>query len=58
MLFWSMFTLVCSRLEAFRAFRATRRELSQLSDRDLADFGISRASIDNVARGINPVSRW
>lgn len=30
--------------------RATRRELSEMTDRDLADIGISRWQIDEVAR--------
>lgn len=32
------------------ATEATRRELSALSDRDLADIGVARADIDRVAR--------
>jgi uncharacterized protein YjiS (DUF1127 family) len=33
-----------------RAFVETRRELSWLSDRELADLGIMRCDIDRVAR--------
>jgi uncharacterized protein YjiS (DUF1127 family) len=31
------------------AYNQTRRELGRLSDRELTDIGLSRASIDNVA---------
>ncbi|MEK0162541.1 DUF1127 domain-containing protein [Phaeobacter sp. JH20_36] len=31
--------------------RATRQTLGQLSDRELADIGLSRADIDRVAEG-------
>ncbi len=33
-----------------RAFRTTRDELSAMSDRDLADLGLSRFQIEDVAR--------
>lgn len=33
-----------------RLYAATVRELQQLSDRELADLGIHRASIDGIAR--------
>ncbi len=32
------------------SYQATRRELALLSDRELADIGVSRGSIDEVAR--------
>ena len=32
--------------------RATRIELSRLSDRELDDIGLSRADIDRIARGL------
>lgn len=33
-----------------QAYRATRAELSALTDRELNDIGISRAAIDDIAR--------
>lgn len=41
---------ISERLNAWRRYRASVRELSQLSDRELADLGILRADIDLVAR--------
>ncbi|MCP1170667.1 DUF1127 domain-containing protein [Limimaricola litoreus] len=32
-----------------RAYRVTRRELSALNDRELADLGINRAMIEEIA---------
>lgn len=32
--------------------RQTRRELSRLSDRELADIGLARGDIERVARGL------
>lgn len=37
---------------AWKAAEATRKELSQLSDHELADIGLCRGDIDNVARGV------
>jgi uncharacterized protein YjiS (DUF1127 family) len=37
-------------LQAWRDYGTTVRELSGLSDRELADLGISRSDIDWVAR--------
>lgn len=37
------------RLERYRAYRATRRELMQLSNRELDDIGISRWQIPGIA---------
>lgn len=34
----------------YRLYNATARELSQLSDRDLKDIGISRCDIQSIAR--------
>ena len=39
-----------SRFNNWRRYRAAVRELSQLSDRELADLGLSRYDIDVVAR--------
>lgn len=41
---------VRARLEAWRVFRRTRRELDSLSDRELSDLGLSRADLPAVAR--------
>lgn len=35
----------------YRVYLQTRNELEALSDRELADLGIARLSIDEVARG-------
>jgi uncharacterized protein YjiS (DUF1127 family) len=35
---------------AWRKYRETFKELSQLSNRDLADVGISRSDIPSIAR--------
>lgn len=43
-------TLV-SRVSEWRDMRATRRALSRLSDRELADIGLTRSDIDWVAQG-------
>jgi uncharacterized protein YjiS (DUF1127 family) len=43
-------TLVLAKLRNWKRYRDTVRELSRLSDRDLADLGISRFDIDSVAR--------
>lgn len=37
-------------LENYRAYRAVRDELDTLTDRDLADIGLSRLTIRDVAR--------
>ncbi len=41
---------ISERLNAWRRYRASVRELSQLSDRELADLGINRGDIEIVAR--------
>jgi uncharacterized protein YjiS (DUF1127 family) len=38
-------------LKTWNDERITRRELNALSDRELADIGLSRSDIDMVARG-------
>jgi uncharacterized protein YjiS (DUF1127 family) len=35
--------------QAWRRYETVRRELSQLTDRDLADIGITRSDIDRIA---------
>ena len=37
-------------LADYRVYRATVQELSQLTDRELADLGIHRSSINGIAR--------
>jgi len=37
---------VLSRIGAYRQYRATARELSHFSERELDDLGISRSQID------------
>ncbi len=41
---------ITAMLVAWRRYRVSVRELSQLSDRELRDLGLTRAEIDNVAR--------
>ncbi len=41
---------ITSALRAYRSYRQTSNELNRLSNRELADLGISRADIPAVAR--------
>jgi uncharacterized protein YjiS (DUF1127 family) len=41
---------VFSRVRAYLRYRDTVAQLSRLSDRDLADLGISRSDIQGIAR--------
>ena len=41
---------ITAKLAAWRRYRVSVRELSQLSDRELHDLGLTRGEIDNVAR--------
>jgi uncharacterized protein YjiS (DUF1127 family) len=41
---------ILSKLRAYLRYRETVRELSQLSDRELDDLGISRFQIESIAR--------
>ncbi|HEX2552397.1 MAG TPA: DUF1127 domain-containing protein [Microvirga sp.] len=43
-------SFVLSKIQAYLRYRATVRELSVLSDRELEDLGIARFQIDSVAR--------
>lgn len=46
-----MFTsFILSKIKAYLTYRATIRELSVLSDRELQDIGIDRHEIERVAR--------
>jgi uncharacterized protein YjiS (DUF1127 family) len=46
-----MFASIISRYRAWRQYETARRELSQLTDRELADIGIHRSEIERVASG-------
>ncbi|MDF3062849.1 MAG: hypothetical protein K0S06_2958 [Microvirga sp.] len=41
---------ILSRIRAWLSYRETVRELSQLTDRELDDLGISRFEIEGIAR--------
>lgn len=41
---------IANKLNAWRRYRVSVRELSRLSDRELSDLGIVRADIEFVAR--------
>ena len=41
---------ILSKIRAYRSYRETIRELSQLTDRELDDLGIARYEIESVAR--------
>ena len=43
-------SMILSKIRAYLAYRETVRELSQLTDRELDDLGISRIEIDSIAR--------
>jgi uncharacterized protein YjiS (DUF1127 family) len=46
----SMFvTYILSKIRTYKLYRQTVRELTQLSDRELADLGIARLDIARVA---------
>ena len=44
------FRTISQKLGAWRRVREARRELSQMSDRELSDIGISRCDIESIAR--------
>jgi uncharacterized protein YjiS (DUF1127 family) len=41
---------IISRIRSYMRYRASVRALSHLSERELADIGISRGDIDSVSR--------
>jgi uncharacterized protein YjiS (DUF1127 family) len=45
----SMFISIVHLYEAWKRHEAVRRELSQLTDRELADIGITRSDIERIA---------
>lgn len=50
--FGSLISRVFATITAWNERRATRNALSQLSDRELDDIGLTRGDIDIVARNI------
>ncbi len=44
-----MLTSITRLYQAWKRHEAARRELSHLSDRELADIGITRSDIDRIA---------
>ena len=42
--------IISQKLNAWRRYREARRELSQMSDHELNDIGISRCDIESIAR--------
>ncbi len=44
------FKIISKKLSAWRRYREAVRELSQLSDHELSDIGVSRCDIENIAR--------
>jgi uncharacterized protein YjiS (DUF1127 family) len=47
-----MFETIAARIRKARAADRTARELQRLSDRELADIGLTRFSIPSVVRGM------
>ncbi len=45
-----MIKTIATKVAAWRRYRESVRELSRLSDRELADLGIGRADIETVVR--------
>jgi uncharacterized protein YjiS (DUF1127 family) len=45
----TMFSSIARLYQAWRRHEAVRRELSHLTDRELADIGITRSDIDRIA---------
>lgn len=45
----NMFTSIARLFQEWKRYGAVRRELSHLSDRELADIGITRSDIDRIA---------
>jgi len=48
-----MFASIARLFHAWKRYEAVRRELWHLSDRELADIGITRSDIDRVAADEN-----
>jgi uncharacterized protein YjiS (DUF1127 family) len=47
----TMFASIARRYQDWRRYETVRRELSHLTDRELADIGINRSDIDRIASG-------
>jgi uncharacterized protein YjiS (DUF1127 family) len=47
----TLFNAIVEKVAAWRRYRETVRELSQFSDQELADIGITRCDIARVASG-------
>lgn len=47
---WAYRTDLRAHLDKYKVYHSTLNELSQLSDRDLADLGLDRSSIRTVAK--------
>ena len=45
-----MMKSIATKIASWRRYRESVRELSRLSDRELADLGIGRADIDAIVR--------
>lgn len=43
-------TMIAAKIRAFIRYRETVRELSRLTNRELADLGVSRSEISFIAR--------
>jgi uncharacterized protein YjiS (DUF1127 family) len=48
----TMFTSIVHLYQAWRRYETVRRELSHLTDRELADIGITRSDIERIASGV------
>jgi uncharacterized protein YjiS (DUF1127 family) len=46
-----MFDTIAARIKSMKDYTVTYRELSRLSSRELADIGLTRSVIRDVARG-------
>jgi uncharacterized protein YjiS (DUF1127 family) len=46
-----MFDSIVHLYQGWRRYETVRRELSHLTDRELADIGITRSDIDRIASG-------
>ncbi|MCA0401068.1 MAG: DUF1127 domain-containing protein [Proteobacteria bacterium] len=47
-----MLTTIIARIQAWIRYRRNLEILSQLSDRELADIGLSRGTVDQAARQV------
>jgi len=50
-------TMIAAKIRAFIRYRETVRELSRLTNRELADLGVSRSEIPFIARTHAPDQR-